>query len=160
SAAGFRYHRLMPSLIETLVSPLRPPVLTLRHYNTRKLRADLLAGLTVSVVELPQAMAYALIAGVPPQFGIYTSIIQGIIGALLSSSEHLTTGPTNTQSLLVASAATRALSMSGEMDPQLRAQAYLQLVFGLTMLKGMIQLAFAGAQMGGMVRYVSRSVIV
>jgi SulP family sulfate permease len=97
-------------------------------------------------------MAYALVAGVPPVYGIYTSILQGIIGAMLSSSEHLTTGPTNTQSLLIASAATRVA--------QLTPTAYLELVFGLTLIKGLIQVAFAAARLGDLVRYVSRSVIV
>ncbi|WP_428938808.1 SulP family inorganic anion transporter [Fontivita pretiosa] len=134
------------------VSLLGPPIHTIRHYNLHKLRKDLLAGLTVCVVEIPQAMAYALVAGVPPVYGIYSSILQGVIGAMLSSSEHLTTGPTNTQSLLIASAATRVA--------QLSPTAYLELVFGLTLIKGLIQVAFAAARLGDLVRYVSRSVIV
>src|SRR5690606_23337263 len=68
-----------------------------------------------------------------------------------SSSDHLTTGPTNTQSLLVASAVTR---LAGS-DPNL----YLSLVFALTILKGIIQLGFAAVGMGDLVRYVGRSVI-
>src|SRR5688572_19509584 len=138
----------------SLLAPFSPPIQTLRNYNAHKLRKDVLAGLTVSVVEIPQAMAYAIIAGVPPVYGIYTSIIQGIIGALFSSSHHLATGPTNTQSLLVASAIHRMVA------PDASPAAYLQLVFALTFLKGLIQLAFAAARMGNMVRYVSRSVIV
>src|SRR5689334_13754650 len=93
-----------PTLVSKLLAPLQPPIETIKHYNLTKLRKDLIAGLTVSVVEVPQAMAYAIIAGVPPQYGLYTSVIQGVIGAMLSSSEHMTTGPTNTQSLLIASA--------------------------------------------------------
>jgi sulfate permease, SulP family len=143
----------MPSFVSRLLAPFKPPVETLRHYNAHKLRKDLLAGMTISVVEVPQSMAYAIIAGVPPQYGLYTSVIQGSIGALLSSSEHMTTGPTNTQSLLVASAMHRLV------DPTADPIRYLQLVFVLTLLKGLIQLAFAAAQMGSMVRYVSRSVI-
>ena len=105
------------------------------HYSFVKLRKDLLAGLTVSVVEVPQSMAYAMVAGVPPSYGLYTSIIQGVMGALLSSSEHVTTGPTNTQSLLIASTVSRFAAQ----DPVI----YLQMVFALTLLKGLIQLAFA-----------------
>ena len=137
-----------------LLRPFLPTVETVRHYSLFKLRKDLLAGLTVSVVEVPQSMAYALIAGVPAQYGLYTSIIQGVIGALLSSSEHITTGPTNTQSLLIASAVMRIA------DPSVQPQYYLHLVFALTFLKGLIQLAFAAARFGEMVRYVSQSVIV
>jgi SulP family sulfate permease len=144
----------MPFRPSILLQPFNPPLETIRHYNLHKLRRDLVAGVTVAVVEAPQAMAYAVIAGVPPVYGIYTSIIQGIIGAMLSSSEHLTTGPTNTQSLLIASAVTRLA------NPETTPEQYLQLVFALTMLKGVIQLAFAAARMGDMVRYVSRSVIV
>jgi len=137
-----------------LLRPFLPPIEAARAYSLRKLRRDLVAGLTVSVVEVPQAMAYALVAGVPPVYGIYTSILQGVVGALLSSSEHMTTGPTNTQSLLIASAATAVVAPGG--DPAL----YLQLVFALTIFKGFIQLTFAAARLGDLVRYVSRSVIV
>lgn len=143
-----------PSLLRTLVRPFLPPVETARRYSFFKLRKDLLAGLTVSAVEVPQAMAYAVVAGVPPVYGIYTSIIQGALGALFSSSQHMATGPTNTQSLLVASALQRIVA------PDAPPQRYLELVFALTLLKGLIQLAFAAARMGNLVRYVSRSVIV
>jgi SulP family sulfate permease len=142
------------NFLSRLALPFRPPFETARRYSVAKFRKDILAGLTVSVVELPQSMAYALLAGVPPQYGIYTSVIQGVIGALLSSSEHMTTGPTNTQSLLIASAVTRLA------DPTADPATYLRLVFALALLKGIIQLVFAAAQMGAMVRYVSRSVIV
>lgn len=145
ASSGFR---------SVLLRPFGPVMETVRHYSAFKFRRDLVAGMTVSVVEVPQAMAYALIAGVPPEYGLYTSIIQGVIGALLSSSEHMTTGPTNTQSLLIASAATRALG------PAASPAVYLQIVFALAMLKGIIQLFFAALRLGNIVRYVSRSVIV
>lgn len=142
-----------PPWLARIPRPLRPPFDTARRYTLHKFRKDIVAGLTVSVVEVPQAMAYALIAGVPPQYGLYTSIIQGVIGALLSSSEHMTTGPTNTQSLLIASAVHRFAG--NHSDPV----EYLNLVFMLTFLKGLIQLAFAAGKMGSLVRYVSRPVI-
>src|SRR4051794_36747076 len=140
--------------LATLLKPFAPPFETARHYSFYKFRKDIVAGLTVSVVEVPQAMAYAIIAGVNPVYGIYTSVIQGVIGALLSSSEHMTTGPTNTQSLLIASTMARLADPAG--DPA----TYLRLVFALALLKGIIQLCFAAARMGDVVRYVSRSVIV
>ena len=141
------------NLLRQIAKPFQPPIETARHYNLYKLRKDLFAGLTVSVLEVPQSMAYAIIAGVPPQYGLYSSVIQGVIGSLLSSSEHMTTGPTNTQSLLIAATVHRLADPTGQ--PEL----YLQLVFGLTMLKGLIQLAFAATMMGNIVRYVSRPVI-
>ncbi len=141
------------SLLRRLAKPFRPPFETARHYNLHKFRKDLFAGITVSVLEVPQSMAYAVIAGVPPQYGLYSSVIQGVIGALLSSSEHMTTGPTNTQSLLIAATVHRLA------DPAAQPDLYLQLVFGLTLLKGIIQLCFSGLMMGNIVRYVSRPVI-
>jgi SulP family sulfate permease len=141
------------NLLRQIAKPFQPPIETARHYNLYKLRKDLFAGLTVSVLEVPQSMAYAIIAGVPPQYGLYSSVIQGVIGSLLSSSEHMTTGPTNTQSLLIAATVHRLADPTGQ--PEL----YLQLVFGLTLLKGLLQLAFAATMMGNIVRYVSRPVI-
>jgi SulP family sulfate permease len=138
------------------LKPFAPALHTTRNYSARKFRRDLVAGLTVAVVELPQAMAYALIAGAPPQYGIYTSIIQGVLGALLTSSEHLTTGPTNTQSLLIASAVSRVVDPTGS---GAAAPLYLQLVFCLTFLKGVIQLTMSAVGFGDLVRFISRSVI-
>ncbi len=150
-----------PASSTTLLDPFKPPLRAARSYSFYKLRKDLVAGLTVAVVDVPQAMAYALIAGVPPEYGIYTSMIQGVLGALLSSCEHLTTGPTNTQSLLIASAVSRVAAMSGHpVDGPQYLSLYLNLVFALTLIKGLIQLGFAALRLGDMVRYVSRSVIV
>ena len=121
-----------------------------RHYTWRKCRSDMVAGLTVTAVEIPQSMAYAMVAGLPPQYGLYTSFIQGILGPLLSSSEHLLSGPTNTQALLVAATVSRIAGT----DPA----QYLALVVALTLLKGICQTFFGLAQLGSMVRYVSRAV--
>ena len=140
-----------------LAEPFLPLLAALRGYQRGKLGRDLAAGLTVAVVEVPQAMAYAYVAGVPPHYGLYTSIVQGAVSALLSSSEHLATGPTNTQSLLVAAVVSRVvLEQGGASDPTL----YLGLVFALTLFKGLLQLAFAAARMGSLLRYVSESVVV
>jgi SulP family sulfate permease len=140
-----------------LAEPFGPVRATLRSYDLQRLRLDLVAGLTVSVVEVPQAMAYAYVAGVPPQYGLYTSIVQGALASLFASNQHLASGPTNTQSLLVAAVVSRVvLEQSGSVDPSL----YLELVFALTLLKGLLQLAFALARMGSFMRYVSQSVVV
>lgn len=143
----------MPAIVELLRWPFQPLIESLRGYSARKFRSDLLAAMTVSVVEIPQAMAYALIAGVPPQYGIYTSIVQGTLGAVFSSSQHLTTGPTNTQSLLVAAAVTRLASPGP--DPSL----YLSLVFTLSILKGLVQLVFFALRLSELVPFISRAVI-
>ncbi len=82
---------------------LTRPAQIIRGYPRSALRPDLIAGLTVAVILLPQSIAYALIAGLPPQMGLYTAIIAALVGALWGSSNQLQTGPTNTASLLVLS---------------------------------------------------------
>src|SRR5262245_66486798 len=69
-------------------------------YSWRSFRADLLAGLTVAAIAVPQAMAYALIAGIDPRFGLYTAIVMTALGSLFGSSSHLINGPTNAISLV------------------------------------------------------------
>ncbi|HRX09500.1 MAG TPA: SulP family inorganic anion transporter, partial [Candidatus Limiplasma sp.] len=70
-----------------------PIVRTVRDYRLADLPYDLLAGLTVSVVDLPQSMAFALIAGVPAVYGLYTAIFLAFLGALFTSSRFLSVGP-------------------------------------------------------------------
>ena len=79
------------------------PVHLLRTYRLANLQPDMLAGLTIAVVLLPQAIVFSLLAGLPPQMGIYTAVAAGIVGALWGSSSHLNTGPTNSASVLVLS---------------------------------------------------------
>lgn len=134
-----------------LFQPFQPLARTLRDYRLTDLPHDAVAGVTVAVVELPQAMAFAVIAGVPPVYGLYTAIVLGVFGALFTSSKYLSVGATNTQSLLIAAIVSRLTS-----DPD----DYLRLVIALGLLKGLVQLAFAAARLGGLVRYVSRSVMI
>jgi sulfate permease, SulP family len=138
---------------QLLLLPFLPAIASARSYDLRKLRGDVIAGLTVAVVAVPQSMAYAYIAGVPPQYGIYSSIIQCFISAIFTSNDHLTCGPTNTQAILTAATVTRLVEPG---NPEM----YLQLAIGLTLLKGLTQLVFALARVGHLVKYVSQSVIV
>ena len=124
-----------------------------RGYSRATLGKDLTAGVTVGIVAIPQAMAYAIIAEVSPVYGIYTLIFQGLLGAIFSSHPLLNLGPVNSQSLVVASIVTR-MQAPGDAD------AYLTLVVTLTLLKGVIQTAMAGLRLGQLTRFVSRSVIV
>lgn len=137
----------------SLALPFKPAIASARTYNLSKLRGDLIAGLTVAVVAVPQSMAYAYIAGVPAQYGIYSVIIQCFICAIFTSNDHLTCGPTNTQALLVAATVTRIVEPGNP-------EVYLQLAIGLTLIKGLIQLVFAMARIGDLVKYVSQSVII
>jgi SulP family sulfate permease len=144
---------------QTFVRMLRQPIDDARGYSLAFLRRDSLAGLTVAVLAVPQSLAYAVIAGVPPQLGLYTLIVQSAIGSLFASQPLLSSGPINTQSLLVAAVATRVLhdtEAPAGADPAL---LYLQLVVGLTLLKGVMQMALAAGGFATLVRYVSASVI-
>ena len=76
---------------------------SLRRYRLPDARADLLAGFSVAAVAVPQAMAYAMIAGLPAQYGLYTAIVMTAVGALLDSSRQLINGPTNAISIALLS---------------------------------------------------------
>jgi len=116
------------------------------------LKADILAGLTGSVIVLPQGVAFAMIAGLPPQYGLYTAIITPVVAALFGSSLHLISGPTTAISIVVFS------SISTMAEPG--SAEYIQLVLTLTLLAGVYQLAFGLARLGTMVNFVSHSVVV
>ena len=116
------------------------------------LRADLLAGLTVAVIMLPQAIAYAMIAELPPQTGLFAAIVASIAGALWGSSRHLHTGPTNAISLLALAA---LLNVAEPGSPEfLVAAGYMAL------LVGVVQIVAGLARMGALVNFVSDSVVV
>src|SRR5690606_10493821 len=110
---------------------------TAQQYTAEKFRRDAIAGLTVAVVAVPQSMAFALLAEVDPIYGLYTVAIQAIIASLLNSSEHVAVGPTNTQSLLIASVATRLAGGQPEM--------FIAIGAMLAMFKGIAQMGMAVA---------------
>jgi SulP family sulfate permease len=126
-----------------------PALDSLRRYSWRALGGDLTAGLTVATVAVPQAMAYAILAGVPPQYGLFTAIVMTGVGALLDSSRQLINGPTNAISIALLSAL--AVVPDGE-----RVSAAVL----LALLVGAVQLGIALLRLGDLTRYVSHSVIV
>ncbi len=144
------------SWIRTGLAPilgfLSKPYRTLRSYDASAVKPDLIAGLTVAIIALPQAMAYALIAELPPQTGLYAVIVGAVIGALWGSSNHLQTGPTNTTSLIVLSA---LLAVAQPGTP-----TYLVAAGLMAVIVGAIQLFMSVAQLGMMVNFISDAVIV
>ncbi|MCB8815839.1 SulP family inorganic anion transporter [Desulfosporosinus shakirovi] len=127
------------------------PILdTLINYDKRNLRFDLIAALTVAVVALPQTMAYAIIAGVHPAYGLYSGIVLTIIASSFGSSNQLATGPTNAICLLIAS----------YMIPFVGGENFFGNLFLLTFLVGAIQLTMGVLRLGSLVNYVSHAVIV
>lgn len=120
--------------------------------NRTTLKADLHAGLTGAVIVLPQGIAFALIAGLPPVYGLYTAMVPAIVASLFGSSRHLISGPTTAISLVVfATVGKIAAPESTE---------YVALVLTLTFLAGVYQLVLGLARMGRLVNFVSHSVIV
>ncbi|MFP3873084.1 MAG: SulP family inorganic anion transporter [Thiohalophilus sp.] len=116
------------------------------------LKADLLAGLTGAVIVLPQGVAFATIAGLPPQYGLYTAMVTPIIAALFGSSRHLVSGPTTAISIVVFS------SINGMAEPG--STEFINLALTLTFLAGVYQFAFGLARLGTLVNFVSHTVVI
>ena len=116
------------------------------------LKSDLLAGLTGAVVVLPQGVAFATIAGMPPEYGLYAGIVPAIVAALWGSSWHLVSGPTTAASIVVFSSLS-AFAEPGSID-------YVRLAITLTLMVGMLELAMGLARLGSLVNFISHSVVV
>jgi SulP family sulfate permease len=115
-------------------------------------RADLIAGVTGAMIVLPQGVAFATIAGMPPEYGLYAAMLPAIIAALFGSSWHLVSGPTTAISIAVF-AAVSPLAEPG--SPQ-----FIQMVLTLTFLVGVFQLILGVARMGLLVNFISHTVVI
>ena len=142
----------MLTTIRSNLSFFARPAQILRGYRKENLRPDLIAGLTVAVVLLPQAVAYATIAQVPPEVGLYTAIVAAIVGALWGSSNQLHTGPTSTASLLVFAS---LLTLAEPGSPRFLAAAGV-----IAVMVGLFSLLMGVAHLGMLVNFVSDSVII
>ncbi|HEY9199312.1 MAG TPA: SulP family inorganic anion transporter [Gammaproteobacteria bacterium] len=120
--------------------------------NRETLRADFSAGLTGAIVVLPQGVAFAAIAGMPPEYGLYAGMIPAIIAALFGSSWHLVSGPTTAASLVLFSALS-AFAEPGSID-------YVRLALTLTFMVGIIQLVMGLARLGALINFISHSVVI
>ena len=115
-------------------------------------RHDLTAGLTGALIVLPQGVAFATIAGLPPAYGLYAAMVPAVIAALFGSSWHLVTGPTTAISIAVF-ASVSPLAEPGSAD-------YIRLVLTLTFLTGLFQLAMGLARLGALVNFISHTVVI
>jgi SulP family sulfate permease len=120
--------------------------------NRETLRADLIAGITGAIVVLPQGVAFAMIAGMPPVYGLYSAMVPPIIAALFGSSRHLISGPTTAISIVVFA------TVSKFAEPG--SAKFISMALTLTLLAGAYQLALGLARMGALVNFVSHSVVV
>ncbi|HET8791097.1 MAG TPA: SulP family inorganic anion transporter [Modicisalibacter sp.] len=136
----------------SLLQRLLPFLAWLPHVSRGDIRADLIAGLTGAVIVLPQGVAYALIAGLPPQYGLYTAIVTPIVAALFGSSWHLVSGPTAAISIVVFSV------VSGVVPPD--SPQFIPYVLTVTFLAGVFQLLLGTMRMGVLVNFVSHTVVI
>jgi sulfate permease, SulP family len=118
----------------------------------RALQADIVAGITGAIIVLPQGVAFATIAGLPPEYGLYAAMVPVLVAALFGSSFHLISGPTTAISLVVFANISKLATPFG---PE-----YIQLVLTLTFLTGVCQFLLGAARLGGVVNFVSHSVVV
>ena len=115
---------------------------------------DLIAGITGTIIVIPQAVAFAMIAGLPPIYGFYTAMITPIIAALFGSSYHLISGPTTAISIVVYTTLIKFV------NPESDIESFVSLALVLTFLAGFFQLAMGLLKMGKLVNFVSHSVII
>ena len=123
----------------------------IRRYQRANLRPDLVAGLTVAVMLVPQGMAYAMLAGLPPVVGLYASVVPVIAYALFGSSRQLAVGPVAMVSLMVAS------RCSGLAEPG--SKEYIAVVLLLMLMVGAVQFGLGFLRAGFLVNFLSRAVI-
>jgi SulP family sulfate permease len=128
---------------------LLPFLRTARGYRLEHFRPDFVAGMTTALFTVPQAMAYALIAGFPPAGGIATAVVASILGAAFGSSEFLINGPTNAISVMLAA---NAALFASHGDP-------VRSIVVLTLLIGAVQLGAGLLRVGAFTRFVSEPVL-
>lgn len=133
----------------TTISPLAN---RLSEYRREHLVGDLIAGLVVAIMLVPQAMAYAMLAGLPPQVGLYASIVPLILYSFFGTSNSLSVGPVAMVSLLVVSGV-------GEFAAPGSTQ-FIQLCLILAFMIGLLQIAMAAFRLGFLVNFISHPVLV
>jgi len=123
----------------------------LPNYKASYLKGDLFAGLTVGIILIPQGIAYAIIAGLPPIYGLYTALVPQIMYTIFGTSRQLATGPIAIDSLIVAAGvSTLAVAES---------ENYIAIVLALTLMVGCIQIFVGAFRLGFIVNFLSKPVL-
>lgn len=141
-------HNRLNSFYSSL-NPVRP---WFGKITKETLRADAVAGLTNAAVVLPQGVAFAIIAGLPPEFGLFTAVVVALIAGIWGSSMVMVSGPTTAISAVIFA------SMSQFAAPG--SETYIGMVFTLTLMVGAIQMIAGVFRMGGLISFISHSVLI
>jgi sulfate permease, SulP family len=134
-----------------LAQRLFPPLKWWSRVDATTLPADAIAGLVGAIVVLPQGIAFAALAGLPPEYGLYCAMVPTLVAALFGSSMHAIAGPTNAVSLMVFAVLT---PLATPMTPH-----YVQLALTLALMSGVIMLVLGMLGFGALVNFMSRSVV-
>ncbi|MFH1686300.1 MAG: SulP family inorganic anion transporter [bacterium] len=134
-----------------LISRLLPFLNWFRGYSSESFRHDLIGGVTVALVLIPQSMAYAQLAGLPPYFGLYAAFLPPVVAALFGSSRQLATGPVAVVSLMTATALEPIATAGGE--------AFIGYAILLALLVGLFQLSLGLLRLGMVVNFLSHPVV-
>ena len=134
-----------------MLKQLFPILSWLPKYSKKDLFDDLPAGITVGIMLIPQGMAYALIAGLPIEYGLYASLVPQIIYAITGTSRQLSVGPVAMDSLLVAAGLSAIAAIGSD--------RYVELAIGLALMMGCIQLLLGLLRAGFLVNFLSRPII-
>ena len=123
----------------------------LPNYTTSRFKGDFIAGITVGIILIPQGIAYALIAGLPPIYGLYTALVPQVMYAIFGSSRQVAIGPVAMDSLIVA-AGVSTLALTGT-------DSYIEIAILLALMVGAIQLLMGVFRLGFIVNFLSKPVI-
>lgn len=124
----------------------------LPNYKKTQLRGDIVAGITVAIILIPQGIAYALIAGLPPIYGLYAALIPQVVYAIFGTARQVAIGPVAMDSLIVATGVS-TIALAGS-------QSYIQIAILLALIVGGIQFLMGVFRLGFLVNFLSRPVIV
>ncbi len=130
------------------------PFLTWLPLAKKSWKHDLIAGITGTIIVIPQAVAFAMIAGMPPIYGFYTAMLTPVIAAIFGSSYHLVSGPTTTSSIVLYAIVSKFVTPSSDLE------AFVSLAILLSLMAGVIKLFMGIVRLGKLVNFVSNSVII
>ncbi|MQM14844.1 hypothetical protein Taro_047781 [Colocasia esculenta] len=125
-----------------------------RQYNLKKFKGDLIAGLTIASLCIPQDIGYAKLANLDPQYGLYSSFVPPLIYSVMGSSRDIAIGPVAVVSLLLGTL------LRNEIDPQKNKEEYLRLAFTATFFAGITQAALGCLRLGFLIDFLSHAAIV